>query len=122
MSGKYDFTVGQIGARIILEIVRKDPISGIVQALNVSAASVKDIIILKPDLLQANKIVFTGGAVVFTPAPDGEGDGSDGLIEAVTTLITELDQRGTYQTQAHIVVPGEDGFTQRGTFTVGANL
>lgn len=117
MSGTYDFTVGQIGARIILEIVRRDPISKLVTALDISAATTKDIVVLKPD--GTTKLTFTA---VFTPVPEGEGDGSDGLIEATTTLTSELDQEGTYQAQAQIVVPGEDGFTQVGTFTVGGNL
>lgn len=116
---KYDFTVGQIGARIILEIVRKEPISGIVQPLDVSAATRKDVTIKKPD---GTNQVFVGAAVIFTPIPEGAGDGSDGLVEVATTLVTDLDQAGTYRVQADMVLSGEDGFTQVGVFTVGANL
>lgn len=115
----FDFTVGQIGARIILEIVRRDPISGILLPLDVSSATTKDIVIKKPD---DTKKTFTGAGVIFTPAPEGAGDGSDGLIEAVTTAVSDLDQAGQYETASKIVKPGEDGFTQIGFFTVGANL
>ena len=117
---KHDFTVGQIGARIILEIVRLNPITGVLAALDVSTATTKEITILKPD--QLTKKVYVGGGVTFTQPPDGVGDGTDGLIEAATVLTTELSQPGTYQTQAYIIMPGEDGFTQTGTFTVGPVL
>lgn len=119
MSSQFDFQVGQIGARIQLEILRREPISELLEPLDVSLATTKDIVILKPD---GTKQTFTGAGVIFTPIPDGAGDGSDGLIEAVTTVDTDLDQAGQYETQADMVLPGEDGFTQRGFFTVGANL
>lgn len=115
----FDFTVGQVGARIVLAIVRTNPFTGVTAALDVSSETRKDIIIKKPD---GTKETFSGGGVVFTPAPDGIGDGTDGLIEASVLVDTTLDQEGTYEVQADMALPGEVGFTQIGTFTVGENL
>lgn len=119
MSIEYDLTVGQIGARLIIAVERRDPISKQLAPFSLIGATTKDITIKRPD---GSKRTFTGGAVVFTPPPDGEGDGSDGLIEAVTTLSSDLSLPGTYEIQAKIVLGAEDGFTQTDIFTVRANL
>ncbi len=122
MSAKFDFQVGQVGARIILAIVTKDPVSGLTQPLPIQTATKFDVTIKKP--ISGDKVIYLSGSgqVIFTPSPDGAGDGSDGLIEAATLLATDLDEAGTYQVQADIDDTGIDGFTQSGTFTVGANL
>lgn len=122
MSQKFDFQVGQVGARIIMAIKARDPISGLLSPLNLATATQFDITIKKP--ITGTKIIYLSGSgeVVFTPPPDGAGDGSDGLIEALTLLDTDLDEKGTYMIQAEIEDTGIDGFTQVGSFTVGANL
>jgi hypothetical protein len=80
-----------------------------------------DITIRKPSGV---KLTYLSGSgeVIFTQPPDGAGDGSDGLIEAATLLDSDLDESGSYDAQADIEDTGIDGFTQIGTFTVGANL
>ena len=122
MSGQFDFTVGQIGARIGLQIVRRDPISKQIQPLDISAATTFDIRTKSPITGTIMDYASSGGAVIFTPPPDGAGDGTDGLIEAVTTTNTDLPEQGMYEVNARIVLPGEDGFTQIGTLTVGPIL
>jgi hypothetical protein len=121
MSQKFDFQVGQIGARIILAVKAQDPISGLLSPLNLATATKFDITIRKPS---GTKIIYTSGSgdTIFTQPPDGAGDGSDGLIEAATLLDTDLDESGLYDAQADIEDTGIDGFTSIGSFTVGANL
>jgi hypothetical protein len=122
MSGIFDFQVGQLGARIVMAIKARDPISGLLSPLNLATASQFDITIKKP--ISGNKITYLSGSgeVIFTQPPDGAGDGSDGLIEALTLLDTDLDEKGQYLIQAEITDTGVDGFTQVGSFSVGANL
>ncbi len=122
MSGqRFDFQVGQIGARVILAVKAQDPISGLLSPLNLATATKFDITIRKPS---GAKIFYTSGAgeVIFTQPPDGAGDGTDGLIEAATLLDTDFDESGDYDAQADIEDTGIDGFTSIGSFTVGANL
>lgn len=119
MSVEHTFTVGQIGARIMLLVQKRDPISKLLQPRNLVGATTFDIIVKKPDGTKQTYL-SSGGAVIFTPSPDGAGDGSDGLIEASTTLITDLDQAGQYETRTKLVQSGDDGFSQPGFFSVGA--
>ncbi len=121
MSQTFDFQVGQVGAKIRLAVKTKNPVSGLLSPLNLATATQFDITVKKPS---GDKVIYTNGAgeVIFTPAPDGAGDGSDGLIEALTLLDSDLDEAGTYLVQAEITDTGIDGFTSVGSFTVGANL
>lgn len=121
MTVEHAFTVGQIGARIMLFVQKRDPISKLLQPRSLVGATTFDIVVKKPDGTKKT-FLSSGGAVVFTPSPDGEGDGSDGLIEAITTLATDLDQAGQYETQTKLVQGADDGFSQPGFFSVGANL
>ena len=120
MSVEHDFTVGQIGARIRLLVQRRDPISQLLLPRNLVGATTFNIVVKKPDGTEQTYL-SSGGAVVFTPSPDGAGDGSDGLIEAATTVATDLDQAGQYETRTKLVQSGDDGFSQPGFFSVGAN-
>ncbi|KKN45124.1 hypothetical protein LCGC14_0686260 [marine sediment metagenome] len=117
----FNFQAGQVRARIILAVKTRDPITQLLSALDLSAATQFDVTIKKPS---GGKVTYLSGPgeVIFTPPPDGTGDGTDGLIEAATLLATDLDEAGTYLVQAEITDAGIDGFTQVGSFTVGANL
>ena len=121
MSVEFDFQVGQIGARIMLAVKKRDPISKLLVPRNLVGATTFNIVVKKPNGTKQT-FLSSGGAVIFTPSPDGQGDGSDGLIEALTTADTDLDEGGHYETQAKIVDALDDAFSQKGFFSVGENL
>ena len=114
-----DFQIAQSGIRIILLIEKKDPITGTLGPLNLADISAKSVNLKKPDGTIEG---FFFGAVIFTPPPEGVGDGSDGKLEFTVTATTTLDQAGTYEVQAQLTFGADIGFTQISTFTVGENL
>jgi hypothetical protein len=78
-------------------------------ALDISTATVKQIIIDKPDGTNLTK-----GANFVT-------DGKDGKLYYLT-VAGDFDQAGTYRTQAKIVMPGFSGYSSATTFEVLANI
>ena len=114
---RYDATVGQIGFRLILQVLDRDPLTGELRPADVSAGT-KEIIVLRPD--DTNEI-FSGVNVIFSPAPVGNGTGTDGFIEARTTSAT-LTMTGTYQVAAYIDYNSVSGTSQTATLEVGRNI
>jgi hypothetical protein len=115
---RYDATVGQVGFRLILQVLDRDPLTGELQPSNVSTGS-KEIIVLRPDGTTES---FAGGSVIFTPAPVGNGTGTDGFIEAAT-ISTTLNVTGTYEVAAYIDNgAGVTGTSQTATFEVGPDI
>lgn len=124
MSMEYDATVGQIGFRIILQLMDRDPITKVKSASDVSGATELEIDIRRPDgttVTYVGAVPFSSGPVIFTPAPLGVGDGSDGYIEA-STAAGDLNQEGAYEASGYYKDASEDGPSQVGTFTVGPSL
>lgn len=122
MSQTFDFQAGQVKARIVLAVKTRDLVSGLLSPLNLATASRFDITIKKP--ASGDKVIYLSGSgeVIFTQPPDGLGDGTDGLVEALTLLDSDLDEAGTYLVQVEITDTDLDGFSQVGFFTVGVNL
>lgn len=118
MSHEYDATVGQVGFRIILQLLDRDPLTGYRSGANLTAATVKEIDLERPD---GTSKTYTGGAVTFTGAPIGAGDGSDGYIEA-STVAGDFNQVGVYKVAGYITDPSSDGPTQSATINVGPSL
>jgi hypothetical protein len=118
MSHEYDATVGQIGFRIILQLLDRDPITGYTSAANISAASTKEIDLQRPD---GSTVTYTAGAVTFTGAPIGIGDGTDGYIEAQTTS-GDFNAPGKYSVAGYIVDATTDGPSQSAIINVGPAL
>tara|TARA_R110000787_G_C13419668_1_gene444770 strand:- start:1905 stop:2264 length:360 start_codon:yes stop_codon:yes gene_type:complete len=118
MSHEYDATVGQVGFRIILQLLDRDPLTQYRTPANVSAAVTKEVNLKKPD---ATTKVYTGGDVTFTPAPIGIGDGTDGYIEA-STVVGDFDQVGIYEVAGYIADAVTDGPTQIAKINVGPSL
>jgi hypothetical protein len=79
-------------------------------ALDISSASIKNIIIEKPD-----DTIVTGSAAFFT-------SGSDGILVYYTSSSSILDQAGDYNAQAYIEMTGFAGYTTPVIFTVYENL
>jgi hypothetical protein len=77
--------------------------------LDVSGATLKQIIIDKPD---GTNIICSANFV---------SDGVDGKIYYLTVL-GDLDQAGDYRCQAKIIIPGFSGYSSATTFTVYANV
>lgn len=115
---QYDASKGQIGFRIVLQLMDRDPLTGALSPADISAASTKEIDLEKPS---GTKVTFSGGDVTFTPSPIGAGNGSDGMIEAATVAGT-LDEEGTYKVAGYIVDALGTGPSQIATFTVGPSL
>lgn len=118
MSHEFDASVGQIGFRLILQLLDKDPITGYLTPVDLSAAVTKEIDLKRPD---GSKISYTGSAVSFTGAPIGVGDGSDGFIEAETAS-GDLNLAGKYEVAGYIVDASSDGPSQSATINVGPTL
>lgn len=76
---------------------------------NISDATVKNIIIEKPD----STLVTKSGSFIT--------DGTDGLLYC-RTISTDLNQAGDYNAQAYIESPNFNGYSTPITFTVYANL
>jgi len=115
---RYDATVGQVGFRIILQVLDRDALTGELKPADVSAGT-KEIVVLRPDETIQQ---FTGGDVIFSPAPVGNGTGTDGFIEAQSDVST-FTQTGTYQVAAYIDNgAGASGTSQTAAFEVGANI
>ena len=79
-------------------------------ALNISSASTRTIIIEKPD-----STLISASADFFT-------DGRDGIIYYRTSGSMDLNQAGEYNAQAYLVMTGFTGYTTPVTFTVYENL
>ncbi len=118
MSHEYDATVGQIGFRIILQLLDRDPLTGYKSAANIASASTKEIDLKRPD---GTSKTYTGADVTFTGSPIGAGDGSDGYIEAAT-VAGDFNQAGVYEVAGYIVDATTDGPTQTATINVGPAL
>ena len=82
---------------------------GTTSALNISAASTKQLIFGKPDGTTLTK------TATFTT------DGSNGQIE-YSTVSGDLSKAGTWSLQAYIVTSGGEWRTDVGTFKVYENL
>jgi hypothetical protein len=78
--------------------------------LNISSASVKNMIIEKPD-----DTIVSGSTAFFT-------DGTDGIIVYYTSSSSILDQAGDYNAQAYIEMTGFTGYTTPVVFSVYENL
>ena len=118
MSHEYDATVGQIGFRIILQLLDRDPITGYTFAANISGSITKEIDLLRPD---GSTVTYTGGDVTFTGPPVGIGDGTDGYIEAQTT-VGDFNAPGKYSVAGYIVDATTDGPSQSAVINVGPAL
>lgn len=119
----YDAIVNQVGFRLILQVLDRDPLTGELKPSDISASTVKEIVVLRPD---STKQIFSGGDVIFSPAPVGNGTGTTGFIEAKTTgspsEIT-LNQVGTYEVAAYLEdATGITGTSQTATFEVGPDI
>lgn len=79
------------------------------KALDISAATTKNIILEKPD----DTIITAPGT--FTT------DGKDGLLYYLT-VAGDLDQAGIYNAQAYLVLPGFTGYSTPVSFQVYANI
>ena len=100
-------TLIQAGAEgIALRVTVKDE-NGVIIALN--GATIKDIILQTPvkDLITAPMDFVT--------------DGTDGLLEYLTTGV-DIAEAGTYHAQVHLAFANVDARTSRMTFKVLANL
>lgn len=118
MSHEYDATVGQVGFRIILQLLDKDPLTGYTYAADISGATTKEIDLLRPD---GSTITYTGVSVTFTGAPIGVGDGTDGYIEAQTAN-GHFNAPGKYSVAGYIVDATTDGPSQSAIINVGPAL
>ena len=78
-------------------------------ALDISTATTKQILIVKPSMTKLTK-----SAVFVT-------DGTDGMIEYVT-IANDLDELGTYNIQGYIVMSGWAGHSEVKQFKVYSNL
>lgn len=97
--------VGTIGLVIELKIKKNNSV------MDVSSASVKQIIILKPD-----GITKTINTATFST------NGTDGLIRYVTTGSGEINQAGDYQVQGYLEMSGVKSYTSIVQFHVVSNL
>lgn len=100
---KNNIQVGAINLLIELEI-RED-----YAPLDISLATVKNILIEKPD----DTVLTVSGSFV--------GTGTDGLIY-YRTLAGDLNLAGIYNVQAYLVMPDFVGYSTPVSFTVYANL
>lgn len=80
-------------------------------AVDVSAATVKQVKFMKPDGTK-----MTRSLVNSTKSSDRK-DGTDGRVE-YTIVSGDLDQKGTYKWQLFFNLASWNGSTQQGTFTV----
>lgn len=100
---KNNIQVGAIGFLIELNIKAGN------SPLDISSATTKNIIIEKPD----STILTASGSFVT--------DGTDGLLY-YRTISGDLDQEGTYNVQAYLVMPDFTGYSTPVSFTVYPNI
>jgi hypothetical protein len=99
--------VGDIGT--VLELALTETIAGIATAVDISAATVKDITLRRPDLTTVTR------AGVFVT------DGTDGLI-TITTISGDLSMDGCYSLQVYLELASWDGYSNIGEFIAHVNL
>ena len=99
----YEIHVGDIGTAF--EITLKD--CDVV--VDVSTATVKQIIFKKPD------------KTVITKTADFKTDGTDGIIHYLT-ILDDLDLKGTWYVQAKVTLPTGTWSSDTSKFKVYANL
>lgn len=104
--------VGDIGTEIIVEFTTKD-CANLDAVLNISDQTTLDICIRKPDM---TTILVKPG--VFTAAPCGLGDGTDGKASYFTEDATIFDQVGIYCVEGKVVKPAGTWRTDPFTFEV----
>lgn len=95
--------VGDIGTKLRFKI--QDGLT----IVDISGASVKDILLEKPD-----KTVLTKAGVFTT-------NGVDGLLEYIT-LSGDLDTAGSWRAQASLILPSGSWKSSLADFTVHSNL
>lgn len=100
---RLEMIVGDIGGTIRLSVRGGSGVS------DISSATTKEIKLQKPD-----ETVLTKSAVFTT-------DGTDGLIEYVT-VDGDIDQKGDWRVQAHIITPTQDYHTSKNTLVVDVAL
>jgi len=89
----------------VFEITFKDGTS----AIDISAASTKQILFKKPD------------ATTLTKSGTFTSDGTDGKLKWVT-ISGDLDTTGKWEIQGYVVLAGGEWHTDVGEFTVYANI
>lgn len=103
--------VGDIGLEFIVHLQTQD-CTGATIDFDISTATTREICLKKPDG------TVTTHSAVFTPAPCGTADGTDGKISYVT-VSGDLDQAGTWAVAAHVVLSGgQDLRSNSSTFEV----
>ena len=80
-------------------------------AVNVSAATVKQVKIIKPDLV---RVIWN---LVYSTKSSDKKDGTDGRVEYVG-VGGDLDQKGTYKWELFFNLATWNGSAQSGTFVV----
>lgn len=100
---KNNIQVGAVNLSIELQLM-----DGYVP-LDISTASVKQIIIDKPD---GTNLARSASFVT---------DGTDGKLYYLT-VAGDFDQAGTYKTQSFVTIPGFSGYSSITTFEVYANV
>ena len=88
--------VGDIGT--VLELTLKETVNGVSVAVDISAATVKDITLERPD---ETTVVRAG---VF------DTDGTDGVL-TFTTIAGDLSLYGCYNLQVYLELAGWDGYS-----------
>lgn len=113
MSCAEDIQKGSIGTVLEVEIVESVLASSgntcILEVVDVSSATTKEIILQKPD----------GTAMVKTA--EFTVGGVDGLIRYVT-IAADMDDVGKWLIQGHVIMPTGEWFSKVGEFNVGGNL
>jgi hypothetical protein len=107
--------VGNIGITFRGRVVRRNPITGALDPVNISTQTTLEFTLKRPDGTSFDK-----PATLFT-------DGSDGYFVWTTTATADLDQAGDavnpWQIEGHVVLAGGDDWTTRiGKFLVEGNL
>lgn len=87
-----------VGARIVLNIRRRDG-----SAYDVSAASVMTLKLTPPSGTTTKSF-----AASFATAPHGDGTGTDGVVEYVTTTTSDLDESGRWLGQVYLDFSASD--------------
>lgn len=106
--------IGDIGTEIIVEFKTKD-CNGQEVVLDISAQTTLEICLKKPD---TTTVTTTG---VFTAAPCGLGDGTDGKA-SYFTIAGDLDQAGTWCVEGHVILPTGEWKADVFTFEVAAPI
>jgi len=70
---------------------------------------------IKFSILKPNKVIVSKNGAFYT-------DGSDGIVQWITTSVNDLDMKGLWKIQVYVILPDGSWYTSKSEFQVDDNI